>query len=336
MSILVVGSVAYDSVSTHQGSRQDALGGSATYFSISASYFAPVSMVAVVGDDFKSEDLALLKAHRVDISGLRASPGRTFRWAGEYGQEDVNSRRTLDTQLNVFADFVPKLTPQQRRQPYLFLANIDPELQLNVLKQMEERPRLVAADTMNFWIEGKRETLTEVIKEVDVLLMDEYEVRLFAAPYIKGVNVVRAARYILSLGPRMVIVKRGEHGVIQFMREDGHVAAVRPYTIFAAPAYPLETVVDPTGAGDSFAGGLMGYLASTGDLNPAAFRRATVVGSVMGSFAVESFSVERLRSLTRLDLTTRFREFTQLSHFDGLKEAEALPWRTEAASAGGE
>ena len=317
MAILVVGSVAYDSVKTSQGSRQDTLGGSATYFAVSASYFAPVGVVAVVGEDFGSEDLALLEAHQVDVSGLKTAPGRTFRWSGEYDQNDVNSRRTLDTQLNVFAEFEPELAPQQRRQNYLFLANIDPELQLKVLRQMEERPKLVAVDTMNFWIEGNREALAKVIGEVDVLLMDEQEVRQFAAPHIKGVNVVKAARYILGLGPRMVIVKQGEHGVIQFMED----------SIFAAPAYPLEMVVDPTGAGDSFAGGFMGYLAATGDLSPEAFRRATVLGSVMGSFAVESFSVDRLRSLTRLDLTTRFHDLTQLSQFDGLAGSGKLPWR---------
>ena len=322
MSILVVGSVAYDTVQTSLGSRQDALGGSATYFAISGSYFAPVGIVAVVGDDFRQEDMALLRTHRVDTSGLKTSPGKTFRWAGEYSQEDVNSRRTLDTQLNVFADFEPELAPEQKRQPYLFLANIDPELQLKVLRQMEERPRLVAADTMNFWIDGKREALTEVVRAVDVLFMDENEVRLFAAPHIESVNVVKAARYILSLGPRMVMVKRGEHGVMQFMRD----------SMFAAPAYPLESVVDPTGAGDSFAGGFMGYLAATEDLSPQAFRRATVLGSVMGSFAVESFSLERLRVLTRPELTTRFREFTQLSQFDSLKEGETLPWGEDIAS----
>ena len=320
MSILVVGSVAYDSVKTHMGTRQDALGGSATYFAISASYFAPVAIVAVVGDDFRSQDVDTLRAHHVDTGGIKASPGKTFRWAGEYGLEDINSRRTLDTQVNVFADFEPVLTPQQRREPYLFLANIDPELQLKVLEQMEERPRLVAADTMNFWIEGKREALTKVVEAVDVLFMDEHEVRLFAQEF----NVVKAAKRIIGMGPCLVIVKRGEHGVVQFMKD----------SIFAAPAYPLEIVVDPTGAGDSFAGGFMGYVAATGDLGQAAFRRATVLGSVMGSFAVESFSVDRLLSLPRRHLTTRFRDFTELSQFDGLKGTEDLPWREEVLVGG--
>ena len=317
MSIIVVGSVAYDSVTTPLASRQDALGGSATYFALSCSYFSPVGVVAVVGDDFGPEALDLLRARSVDISGLKTAPGQTFRWAGRYSQDDVNSRETLDTQLNVFARFEPELTRDHRRQPFLFLANIDPELQLKVLGQMDERPRLVAADTMDFWIEGNRQAFDEVIRSVDVVLMDEREVRLFAGPHIEGVNVIKAARYILSLGPGLVIVKRGDHGVIQFTGD----------SIFAAPAYPLETVVDPTGAGDSFAGGFMGYLAATGDLSPGAFRRATVLGSVMGSFAVESFSVDRLLSLTRLDLTARFREITELSQFDGLKGTEELPER---------
>ena len=321
MSVLVVGSVAYDSVKTPMGHRQEALGGSATYFAIAGSYFSPVCVVAVVGEDFKPEARALLRSHDVDLSGLKTSPGKTFRWAGEYSQDDVNSRRTLDTQLNVFADFEPELTSQQRKQSYLFLANIDPELQLKVLTQMAERPRLVAADTMNYWIEGKRDALTQVIEAVDVLFMDEHEVRQFSAPYIKGVNVVKAARYILGLGPLMVVVKRGEHGVIQFMRD----------SVFASPAYPLEVVVDPTGAGDAFGGGFMGYLAATGDLSQAAFRRATAVGSVMGSFAVESFSVERLCSLTRLDFANRLQGFAQLGQVDGLVGDQTLPWRRAEA-----
>lgn len=308
--------MAYDSVSTAQGSRQDALGGSATYFALSGSNFAKVGIVAVVGDDFRTGDVELLKSRHVDTSGLKTSRGKTFRWAGEYDARDVNIRQTLDTQLNVFADFEPELTREQRKQPYLFLANIDPELQLKVLEQMDERPRLVAADTMNFWIDGKRDALTEVVKAVDVLFMDENETRMFAAPHVNSSNTVKSARYILSLGPRMVIIKRGDHGVMQFTED----------SIFVAPAYPLENVVDPTGAGDSFAGGFMGYLAATGDLSQSAFHRATVLGSVMGSFAVEHFSVERLCSLTRPELTNRFHEFSRLSQFDALRDNETLPW----------
>lgn len=317
MSILVVGSVAYDTVITPTGSRQDALGGSATYFAISGGRFSQIHLLAVVGEDFKDDHVTLLRHHQLDLTGLTTSSGKTFRWSGEYHKDDVNSRTTLDTQLNVFADFKPELSESHAHLPYLFLANIDPELQISVLAQMKERPKLVAADTMNFWIDGKRDALTEVIKQVDVIFMDENEVRMFAGPYIEGVNVVRSARHILSMGPRMVVVKRGEHGVIQFTKD----------TIFAAPSYPLDNVVDPTGAGDSFAGGFMGYLASSGDLSDDGFRRATVLGSVMGSFAVENFSVERLNSLTRAELTTRFRDFSQLSQFRSLGESEALPWR---------
>ena len=321
MSILVVGSVAYDSVKTAMGSRNDALGGSATYFSISGSYFASVSVVAVVGDDFQEQHVDLLKAHQVDLSGLQRVQGRTFRWAGEYSEEDVNIRETLDTQLNVFAEFQPELTGDQRRKPFLFLGNIDPELQLRVLGQMEERPRLVAADTMNFWIEGKRDAVTEMLRAVDVLLVNEDEARLLAAPHTGSPNLVKAAAYILGLGPRSVLIKRGEHGVIQFT-EDG---------MFVAPAFPVENVADPTGAGDSFAGGFMGYLAAAGDVGPASLRRATVLGSVMGSFAVESFSVERLGALSRDEVTGRFREFSRLTQFDGLDAGETLPWRGDGA-----
>ena len=320
--ILVVGSVAYDTVTTHAGSRQDALGGSATYFAVSAGRFAPVSVVAVVGQDFDSGHVDLLRDHGVDTSGLKTVPGRTFRWSGEYSIEDVNSRKTLDTQLNVFADFRPELTADQKRMRYVFLANIDPELQASVLEQMERRPALVAVDTMNFWIDGKRDALAAVLGMVDVVLMDENEVRMFASPHVERVNVVRAARYILGLGPKLVIVKRGEHGVIQFAGD----------SVFSAPAYPLGTVVDPTGAGDSFAGGFMGYLASTDDLSSPAFRRASVLGSVMGSFAVESFSVERLCSLRPEDLKDRYREITDMSQFDGHDGLENLPWRKPKAA----
>ena len=312
MSVLVVGSVAYDSVETLAGSRDEALGGSATFFSISAGYFAPVSVVAVVGEDFRPEDLDLLGRRRVDISGLERRSGKSFRWSGAYSAEDVNERTTLDTQLNVFADFSPTLSPSQRRSPYVFLANIDPDLQLQVLEQMESKPRFVALDTMNFWIEGKKSSLRRVVSKIDALFVDEAEVREFSGE----ANVVKATRRVMDLGPTVVIVKRGDHGVIVF---DGESA-------FAAPAFPLESVVDPTGAGDSFAGGFMGYLAATGDLTAGALRRATVLGSVMGSFAVESFSVDRLSSLAEADIESRFRALTDLSRFDALADDETLPW----------
>ena len=313
MSVLVVGSVAYDSVTTPAGSRDEALGGSATYFSIAGSYFTPVSVVAVVGEDFRAEHVRLLESHGVDTSGLERRPGRSFRWAGVYGAEDVNTRDTLDTQLNVFAEFSPELSPQQRRLPYLFLANIDPQLQLEVLDQMDGRPTLVALDTMNFWIDGSNAALTRVAKAVDVIFMDEGEARSFAGE----ANLTLAAKRILSLGPGTVIIKRGDHGVLLFNKD----------SMFAATAFPLERVVDPTGAGDSFAGGFMGYLAATGDLSQEGFRMATVLGSVMGSFAVESFSADRLSSLTKTDIEERFRAMTRLTQFKPLTEGESLPWR---------
>ena len=313
MSVLVVGSVAYDSVSTSAGSRGDALGGSAMYFSISSSYFTPVSLVAVVGDDFRDEHIDLLKSHDVDVSGLERRHGKTFRWSGVYGTEDLNTRETLDTQLNVFADFSPKLEAKHRESPYLFLANIEPSLQLDVLNQMKSRPKVVALDTMNFWIDGNQESLRKIVERVDVVFMDEGEARTFGGE----VNVVKAAKRISAMGPSTVVVKRGEHGVLVFSGG----------SIFAAPAFPLEAVVDPTGAGDCFAGGFMGYLASTGDTGPEGMRRAAVLGSVMGSFAVESFSADRIGSLSHEEIEERFRAFTDLSRFEALKDGESLPWR---------
>ncbi len=312
MSLLVVGSVAYDSVRTGAGSRHDALGGSATYFSIVSSYFAPVSLIGVVGEDFRVSDVDLLRAHKVNTTGLERSPGQTFRWSGVYDAEDVNSRETLDTQLNVFADFSPRLGDDHRAIPYVFLANIDPELQRDVLDQMSERPRLVALDTMNFWIEGKKSQLADVVELVDVLFIDENEARMFSGES----NLIHAARAIMALGPHTVLIKRGENGVLLFNNS----------SVFVAPAFPLETVVDPTGAGDSFAGGFMGYMAATGDISPRGLRRATVLGSVMGSFCVEAFSVERVSSLTRDQIEDRYRAFADLSYFEPLGEDEMLPW----------
>ena len=314
MSLLVVGSVAYDTVETPAGRRVDALGGSATYFSIAASYFAPVSVVAVVGEDFSQADVELLNARGVDTSGLERAPGRTFRWAGRYGQ-DLNSRETLDTQLNVFADFSPTLGEQHRGAPYLFLANIHPALQLDVLRQMDARPKLAALDTMNFWIDGSRAELERVVSAVDALFMDFGEIRTFA----REPNVSRAARRVLDMGPRAVAAKRGEHGALLF---DGQSA-------FAAPAFPLESAIDPTGAGDAFAGGFMGCLAAQDDTGPGALRRAAMVGAVMGSFCVESFSADRLAALTRDDIEGRFRQLTDMTTFPALADGESLPWRPE-------
>ena len=312
MSLLVVGSVAYDTVSTPYGRRESALGGSATYFSIAASYFTPVSVVAVVGEDFAPRDLDLLEAKGVDTSGLERASGKTFRWVGEYS-EDLNSRETLDTQLNVFADFSPTLASGHRSSPYLFLANIHPALQLDVLRQMEPRPRFAALDTMDFWIDGSRDDLSRIVSEVDVLFMDFGEIRSFA----RESNVLLAARRIQNMGPRAVAAKRGEHGALLF---DGSSA-------FAAPAFPLESPVDPTGAGDAFAGGFMGCLAASGDTGPDALKRAAMVGAVMGSFAVESFSADRLSALTRDEIACRFRQLAEITRFHD--SGGELPWRND-------
>ena len=310
MSLLVVGSVAYDSVVTPAGSRQDALGGSATYFSVAASYFTPVSLVAVVGDDFRDEHLQLLSKHDVDLTGLDRRDGKTFRWSGVYGTEDVNARRTLETQLNVFADFHPRIASSLKSATFVFLANIDPDLQADVLGQIEPRPRLVALDTMNYWIERKNSSLRRVLRDVDALFIDEGEARELASE----LNLVKCARHITQLGPSTVVIKRGEHGALLF-HED---------SVFAAPALPLESVADPTGAGDSFAGGFLGCLAASGDLSAQGFRRAVIAGSVMGSFAVESFSLDGIDSLSPQDIDARFRDFTEVSRFAGLADGESL------------
>ena len=310
MSVLVVGSVAYDSITTPVASREDALGGSATYFSVGISRFAPVSLVAVVGEDFQERHIELLRSRGVDVSGLQREKGKTFRWAGEYYSADLNARTTLDTQLNVFADFSPKLSAKQRRSPYLFLANIDPELQLDVLCQMERRPELVALDSMNFWIDGKREALNKVVSSADILFMDEGEAR----DYAQEGNLVTAARSIMAKGPSAVVIKRGEHGVLVFSGG----------SVFSAPAFPLDRVVDPTGAGDTFAAGFIGYIAATGDKTPEGCRRAAILGSVMGSFCVQGFSVDKILALTMQDIEDRFRAFTELTSFAPLDQDSSL------------
>ena len=309
--MLAVGTVAYDTVQTPAGRREEALGGSAAYFSVAGSYFADIGLVAVVGDDFDPAHVELLRTHGVDLSGLETKQGRTFRWSGVYGAEDVNTRDTLDTQLNVLAGFEPRLSDAHRGQEYLVLANNDPGLQMSVLDQMAARPSLVALDTMNFWIDGSREALGRVVSRVDVLFMDEAEVRSFSGE----ASLLAAARRIMDTGPAVVVVKRGEHGVL-VVQESG---------LFAAPAYPVGGVVDPTGAGDCFAGGFVGYLAATGDLSPPGFRRAAIVGSVMGSFAVESFSLDRVSSLERGDIEGRFRTLTEITAFAPLGKGETLP-----------
>jgi len=298
--LAVVGSVALDSVTTPFGKVREVLGGSATYFSYAASFFTTVRLVATVGDDFPAEHLRLLKERGIDMTGLQTSRGRTFRWVGEYGF-DLNEARTIDTQLNVFADFRPVLPSSLKKTPFLFLANIAPELQLDVLRQME-RPQLTALDTMNFWIQGRREALLRVLPEVDVLLVNDGEARQL----VKEPNLIKAAREILTLGPRTVVVKRGEYGAV--MVSNGQ--------FFFVPAYPLESVFDPTGAGDAFAGGFMGYIAAQGVVDQATVRRAIVYGSVMASFTVEDFSLNRLARLSTAEIERRYAGFQELVRFD--------------------
>jgi len=298
--VLVVGSVALDSVETPFGKADEVLGGSGTFFSSSASHFTPVQLVGVVGDDYPVEKLQPLADRGVDLAGLEKAPGTSFRWRGRY-RHDLNSAETLETHLGVFSHFRPKIPEQFKRSPFVFLANIDPRLQLQVLEQVE-KPRLVACDTMNFWIESRRPELVELLGHVDLITLNDAEARQLT----EQTNLVQAARWIMDKGPKHVLIKKGEHGAFMFTRE----------SIFFAPAYPLESVFDPTGAGDSFAGGFIGYLAATGDLSDANMRRAVVVGSAMGSFAVEKFSNARLLEITRADIDARIQEFRQLVAFD--------------------
>lgn len=302
MDILVIGSVAFDSVETPFGRGDDVLGGSATYFSTSASFFTGVQLVAVVGDDFPEEPRQFLNSRGVDLAGLQTRPGQTFRWKGRYGY-DLNEAHTLETHLNVFETFHPELPESYRQSQYVFLANIDPELQLEVLQQVE-KPKLIACDTMNFWIDGKREALVRTLGHVDILVINEAEVRQLAGE----ANLVKASRSVLAMGPKTLVVKRGEYGVLVFTE----------HSIFSAPAYPLEEVFDPTGAGDTFAGGFMGYLAATNNLADETIRKATVFGSVMASFTVEDFSLNRLRKLKWPEIEDRFRRFQALTAFEGL------------------
>jgi sugar/nucleoside kinase (ribokinase family) len=300
--LLVVGSVALDSVRTPFGEATEVLGGSATYFATAASYFTDVQLIAVVGEDFPERHVTFLKDRGVDLRGLERRPGATFRWKGEYSYQ-LNEAHTLDTRLNVFETFRPTIPTAYAAPDMVFLGNIDPELQLDVLQQVK-RPTLVACDTMNFWISGKREALHRVLKHVDVLIINDGEARALGG----DPNLVHVARVIRGHGPKHLIIKRGEYGVLMF----------GPKHAFGAPAYPLEEVKDPTGAGDSFAGGFMGYLAATGDLSDGAVRQAIIFGSVMASFAVEAFSLDRLRTLDRKTIDARFREFKALTHFEDL------------------
>ena len=301
MSILVVGSVAFDTIETpHHGRADEVLGGSASYFAVAASYFAPVKLVAVIGEDFPAKEKDFLASRKIDLEGLSVSQGKTFRWTGRY-HEDMNIRDTLDLQLNVFSTFSPVLPESYRNSPFVFLANINPGLQDVVLDQLTTTPRLVACDTITHWIEGARKELEALLKRVEMMVINDEEARMLSGES----NVVRAARKILSMGPKTLLVKRGEYGVLSFS----------PDSVFAVPAYPLEEVFDPTGAGDSFAGGMMGYLAASGDLSEANVRKGIVYGSVVASFVVEDFSLNRLRTLTRDDIERRYRQFVSLTEF---------------------
>jgi sugar/nucleoside kinase (ribokinase family) len=300
MSLLVVGSVAFDALETPFGKTDRTLGGAATYFSIAASSFTQVNLVGVVGDDFTATDRAVFNGRRIDISGLECAAGKTFFWSGRYGQ-DPNDRVTLVTDLNVFATFRPKLPEAFRTSRHIFLANIDPALQHSVLEQIKTTPRMVALDTMNYWIERTPKELRAILKRTHVLMINDAETRMLSNEH----NLLRAARHIFSLGPRTLIIKRGEYGALM----------VDNRGVFAVPAFPLEEVHDPTGAGDSFAGGFMGYLASSRGMSDAVLRRAMVYGSVMGSFAVERFGLERLQKVTRRDIDARARHFAKLTQF---------------------
>jgi sugar/nucleoside kinase (ribokinase family) len=298
-----VGSLALDSVQTPFGKVDDVLGGSSSYFSLAASTFTDVRLVGVVGADFPSSHIDLLTARPVDVAGLQRVPdGKTFRWAGRYDY-DLNVAHTLDTQLNVFADFDPSLPEAYCESEYVYLANIVPTLQLRVLEQVRN-PRFVGLDSMNFWIgnEDTRRDLTRVIERVTAVFMNDAEIRQFTGTY----HVLRAARQILDLGPRVVLVKKGEHGALAVSREG----------VFVMPAYPLEEVRDPTGAGDSFAGGFLGHLAETGDTSWTGIRRAMAYGSVVASFAVEDFSVQRLSGLTRDEVRQRLAQLREATSFE--------------------
>ena len=305
MSVLVVGSVALDSVETPFGKADDVLGGSATFFAASASHLSPVQLVGVVGNDYPIEQLQPLADRRVDLSGLERADGRSFRWRGRY-RHDLNVAETIETHLGVFSNFRPKIPEQFRRAPFVFLGNIDPRLQLEVLTQVD-RPKLVACDTMNFWIESRRPELLELMERVDLVTLNDGEARQLSEKY----NLVKAARWIMSRGPKIVIIKKGEHGAFMFSERE----------IFFAPAFPLEEVFDPTGAGDSFAGGFMGYLARCGEITEHNLRRAVVYGSAMGSFAVEKFSIQRLLDVRPHDVAARVREFHRLTSFEQELEA---------------
>ncbi len=306
MKLLVVGTLAFDSVKTPFGERQDVLGGSASFSATAASYFCKVGMVGVVGADFPEEHLRFFTSRGIDTEGVQSLSGKTFRWRGHY-DHNLNVAHTLETQLNVLSDFHPELPTAYKKSELVVLGNIDPDLQMQVLDQVES-PKLVACDTMNFWIESKLDALKKALRKVDLLSINDGEARQLSGEF----NLVKAAQAIRAMGPKILVVKRGEHGALLFTEEG----------IFAAPAYPLEEVLDPTGAGDSFAGGMMGWLARRGNIDGGSLRQAVVMGSVLASFAVEDFSLERLKRLTPDEIGLRFREYKLLTYFEA--EGESL------------
>jgi sugar/nucleoside kinase (ribokinase family) len=307
VSLLVVGSVAFDAVKTPSGKRDKILGGAATYFALAASFFTEVRVVAVVGDDFTEKEEQVLRARSVDTSGIVREKGQSFFWSGEYG-ENVNEAKTLDTQLGVFASFNPQIPEKFKDSGYLFLANIDPVLQLNVRRQLPGA-RFVAGDTMNYWINGSRQPLGEMMKNVHALLINDTEAKMLA----QDPSLARAAQKVLTMGPQALVVKHGEYGATVFFQDGAFGIGRHP---FRAPTLPIEVVTDPTGAGDSFAGGFMGYIASQGTLTRDIFKRAMFYGGVMGSFAVEAFGTERLQKLTREEIEERYKVFRELTHIE--------------------
>ena len=311
MAITVVGSVAFDTVETPAGRRERMLAGAATYFSLAASYFTDVRVIAVVGEDFSSRQESVFHARGIDTSGIERAPGKSFFWSGSY-LDNLNEAKTLQTDLNVFANFEPKIPASYQDSEFLFLANIDPVLQKKVRDAMPN-VKLVCGDTMNYWINDHRDNLLEVLKGLDVLLINDTEAKLLSGTK----NPVKAAQDVLALGPKALVVKHGEYGATAFFGESiFEDSATTPHHPFRAPALPLAEVVDPTGAGDSFAGGFFGYIASQPRLTPAVFRRAMFYGGVMGSFTVEKFGTERLQELTRDEIEARFALFRELTHLD--------------------
>ncbi len=310
MSILVVGSVAFDTVETPHGKVEHVVAGAATYFAIAASYFTNVRVIAVVGDDFGPEQEAVFARRGIDTRGIEHASGKSFHWKGEY-TGTMSEAKTLDTELNVFADFQPKIPHEYKDSEYLFLANIDPKLQAEVRRQMPD-VKMVCGDTMNYWIQDHRAALLDVLLELDVLLINDGEARMLSGVH----NMVQAAEKIIAMGPKSLVIKHGEHGATAFFGDNSFTGEHKLARAFRAPTLPLAQLIDPTGAGDSFAGGFYGYIASQPVLTPAVFRRALFYGGVMGSFACEKFGTDRTADLSRDEIEERFELFREISHLD--------------------